>query len=194
MHDTEKIELNRKRRSGGRWVHLLSLFVLASAGVYLQTSWSSPPLDGVTIGRDQQLSVRGWPYIYEVALPPERTRFEKQFRLNLFRTAGLVLLAYAGGGFAIRKFPKYTLLDLIAITTGCAVGIAYTSGQVVPDSLRTVVPLGFWAPEVLVSDRTLAERAIITILIALCTYTLICYAQLICRLLGKISKPGTSAE
>lgn len=188
--DTEKIGHHRRQR-GSRWsLHLLSIMLLALAGVFLQTSWSSPLSITAKTGAKQQLSVRGWPYICELALPSgERARFEKQRLLNLFRTAGLVLLAYAGvGGFAIRKFPRYGLFDLIAITTGFAIGLAYTSGQVVPNYLRTVVPLGFWAPEVLITDRTFAQRLIITLLITLCTYTLICCCHPIYRILRRSVK------
>jgi hypothetical protein len=161
--------------------------LLALAGVFLQSSWSSPSSIPAKADGKQQFSVRGWPYVCELALPSgERSSFEKQSRLNLFRTAGFVLLAYAGvGGFAIRQFPRYELLDLIAITTGFATGLAYTSGQVVPNYLRTVVPLGFWAPEVLITDRTFAQRFIITVLIALCTYTVIRSSHLIYRILRR---------
>jgi hypothetical protein len=156
--------------------------VLVICGVFLQLAWAMPALGNFTQTEDDRLLVRGWPYVAEIYLKtggeshpvPENHFLQKQFRLNLIGTCGLVLLSFLGTVATLTPIESGSAIGgKLALFVSLTVALSYTSGVLSPNFLRTGIPLGFWFPELTITARPPMQKVVLVIMITLVTYGLL---------------------
>ena len=170
-------------------INVIVLIILIVAGVVLQITeveWAGDSAQNNT--NSGHLILKGWPYLAYMSVPVGNPYLFNEVRsnarllsINILITSGMVIVCYFGWmNFVRPKLPKISMFDLLALSVGIAVAFALLFGAA-SKLLTTDVGMGFWVLEIAMTQRPVAQQAIVAILITISVYTVTVAASRLLR-------------